>query len=80
MNEIILSTTDIQKYMGVDATFKPENLMGPAKMKAATEIKDIISPAVYDAAVAYINRDPDDDPDPGDLDAAVLEERMKKPH
>ncbi len=63
MNEIILSTTDIQKYMGVDATFKPENLMGPAKMKAATEIKDIISPAVYDAAVAYINRDPDDDPE-----------------
>ena len=63
MNEIILPTTDIQKYMAVDATFAPGNLTGPAKMKAASEIKDIISPAVYDAAVSYINRDITDDPE-----------------
>jgi hypothetical protein len=64
MQEIILSTTDIQQYCGADTTFKPENLSGPAKMKAATEIKDIISPAVYDLAVAHANRDVADDPEP----------------
>lgn len=64
MNEIITTTTDIQKFIAVDSTFKPENLTGPAKMKAATEIKDIISLEVYALAVAHANRDITDDPDP----------------
>lgn len=63
MKEIIIASTDIQKFMGVDSTFKPDNLMGPAKMKAANEIKDIISPEVYNLAVDYVNRNTEDDPE-----------------
>ena len=55
MNEIILPNTQLKNYLSVDTTFKPENLSGPAKMKAATEIKDIISPEVYALAVAHVN-------------------------
>ena len=55
MNEILLPTTPLKSFLSVDTTFKPENLSGPAKMKAATEIKDIISPEVYALAVAHVN-------------------------
>lgn len=58
MGYIITPTTDLQRFSAVDVSFKYDKLL-PSFPKAEGDIKAIISPEVYNLALAHVQATPD---------------------